>query len=258
MSPTRDEILLRRSFAAVRRLEPTDAEVAAVLARAAGRPPAFARPAGRDRARFLVPALAALLLLLGASYAVPPTRAAIDAAAAGVSGIFDGWGSDGSAGTAPGRALGPDEAAPNYFREGAWSEAHVQDPRVIASAGGYELYAYRERNGSIGFDLGDTGVGMGGYSAADFDGRGICLLGPGSMRGPDEHGHIPYFGVSSPAVRSLELEYADGSTERSEVPSGGGFVLLTVPSRHPLAVTAFDAGGEELGRATIGESGSYC
>jgi hypothetical protein len=200
--------------------------------------------------------VAALLLLAGVAYAVPPTRAAIDAAAEGIGGIFDGWGS-GESGEAPGRALGAGESAPNYFREGAWSEVHVQDPRVIAEAGGYRLYAYRERGGTIGFDLGDTGVGMGGYHASDFDGRGICLLGPGTTDDTAPHGPRPYFGVSAPDVRKVELGFASGPGEEVAV-GGGGFVLLFDRSREPTTITAFDAAGDEMGTAAIGEGASYC
>jgi hypothetical protein len=257
MAMTQDEILLRGAFALARRLEPSDAEVAAVLTRAAGRTPALGRRSNRRWARLAAPALASLALLLAAAYAVPPTRAAIDAAADGVAGVFDGWGSGDSA-EAPGRALDPDEPAPNYFHEGAWTEIHIQDPRVIAEADGYRLYAYRERSGSIGFDLGDTGVGMGGYSAADLDRRSICLLGPGSMQGPDEHGHIPYFGIAGSSVKSIELTYADGPPLRSEVAGGGGFVLLTVPSRGPREMTALDAEGNAVGTATIAAADSFC
>lgn len=256
MSLIHDETLLRRALAPARSLEPSPAEVAAVLRRAAGAPPAFAARPPRGWGRLAAPALAALLLLGGVVYAVPPTRAAIDAAAGGIGGIFDGWGS-GDTGAAPGRALGGGEPAPGYLREGAWSEAHVQDPRVIAEAGGYRLYAYRERSGTIGFDLGDTGVGMGGYRASDFDGRGICLLGPGTTDDTDPNGPRPYFGVAAPDVRKLGLGFASGPNQEVGV-GGGGFVLLLDRSREPTSITAFDAAGDEAGTASIAEASSYC
>jgi hypothetical protein len=256
MSMTRDEILLLGAFAPARSLEPSPAEVAAVLRRAAGGPPAPGRRAGRGRSRGMAAALASLLLLLGVAYAVPPTRAAIDDAAESIGGIFDGWGS-GDSGGGPGRALGSDEPAPNYFREGAWSEVHVQDPRVIAEAGGYRLFAYRERNGTIGFDLGDTGVGMGGYHASDFDGRAICLLGPGTTDDTDPTGPRPFFGVTAPDVGKVELGFASGPSETVDV-EGGGFVLLLDRGREPTTIAALDADGGRIGTATIEAAAAYC
>jgi hypothetical protein len=255
MSPTRDETLLSDALAPARSLEPTETEVAAVLTRAAAGRAAFHLSPARPPARLAVAALA-LVLLAGIAYAVPPTRAAIDAAAAGVGGIFDNWGS-GASGSAPGRPLGTGEPAPGYLREGAWSQAHAQDPRVIAEAGGYRLYAYRERSGDIGFDLGNTGVGMGGYTPADFDGRPICLLGPGTIDDTDPHGPRPYFGVSAPTARKLVLTFAHGPTETVGIP-GGGFVLLFDPSREPTTITALDTAGQVLGQATLEARGSYC
>jgi hypothetical protein len=240
-----EDPLLAGAFAPARSAEPSDAEVAAVLTRAPAPPSGVGRRVRPPR--LLVPALAAIALVLAAAYAAPPTRAAIDEAVTGVVGVFDGWGS-GDPASAPGRALGESEEAPGYFRIGAWSKLH--EPRVIAETGGYRLYAYRESSGTIGFDLGDTGFGMGGYSAADFH-RGICFLGPGTTDDTDPRGPRPFFGVTGTGAQAVRLDYADGGSE-SAAADEGGFVLLIDRAREPVAVTALDASGDPLAREPLG------
>jgi hypothetical protein len=254
MPQIHDESTLRAAFAPARALEPGEAEVAAALARAERG--ARRRGIAPSWQRLVAPGLAVLAVLVATAYAVPPTRAALESVAGDVAGIFDGWAGKDSV-DAPGRALRPHEPAPGYFRDGAWARRHVNDPRVIAEAGGYKLFAYRERSGSIGFDLGDTGVGMGGYHASDFAGRALCLLGPGSMQRPDQQGHLPWFGVASPTTRTVELTYASGPPLRLNRVKGG-FVLLTEPSRGPREITAYDAAGNPLGRATLGGVSTGC
>lgn len=252
MSESRDEMLMRAAFAPVRSLEPSEKEVARVLAQAKASPKRIVRlPIVAARRDLVAPGLAALALLAGAAYAVPVSRAAIDDVASSVAGTFafDGW-AGGDSTDAPGRALRTNEQAPNYFRDGAWAKRHVKDPRVIAEAGGYKLFAYRERSGSIGFDLGDTGVGMGGFAAEHFEGRALFLLGPGSMKGPDAKGHIPYFGITAKSVRSIELTYDKGPPLRVDG-IDGGFVLLMEPPRGPREVIAYDGAGEEVGRQSL-------
>jgi hypothetical protein len=120
---------------------------------------------------------------------------------------------------------------------------------VIAEAGGYELFAYKEQSGTIGFDLGDTGFGMGGFAAADFR-HPLCVLGPGTTNDTDPQGPIPYFGITSPEARRVEVSYTDGAPE--DEPAGeGGFVVLLDRGREPTAITAYDTGGTELGRVPL-------
>jgi hypothetical protein len=252
---TEQDALLREAFSAARTLEPSDSEVARVLLRAADRPRVGKRGARRGGAHLVAPALATLAILVAVAYAVPPTRAAIDYAVGGVAGIFDGWGS-GRDSEAPGRAVTPDESAPSYFRDYPWATTHVHDPRVIAASDGYKLFAYRERSGSIGFDLGDTGVGMGGYAAADFR-RPLCLLGPGTTADTDPRGPVPFFGVAAPAARTVAATYSDGSTQTADV-GEGGFVILVDRSLRLASISAFDAAGNELGRAAPAAAGSFC
>jgi len=258
-----DEAALRRAFAPARALEPTDAEVASVLARAhaSARPRRLrvlaraAEPARRRRRRparsprWLRPAAVGavfLALLLSTGYAAaPPLRAAID----DVAGSLGGWLS-GAPGEAPGRPLRQDEQAPSYFRDPRFARG----PRVIAEADGYKLYAAREPHGDgVEFDLGDTGVGLGEVSAGVFRNHLLFVLGPGAMRNADERGHVPLFGITARSVDSVELTYASGPPLRVGRLSGG-FVLLAEPVRRPHEVIAFDAGGREVGRALVDDS----
>ncbi len=247
-----DESQLRAAFARARRLEPSEAEVANVLARLE---PARWRGRWRGRRetgwrRLALPAMAALALLIAVSYAVPGTRAAIEDTADDVAGSFSRW-LGGDSASAPGVPLKAHREAPTYFHEGAWSRRHVHEPRVIAAAGGYKLFAYIERSGALGFDLGNTGVGMGGYTARNFRHSALEVLGPGSMQHADAHGHVPLFGISAQAVKSLQLVYDSGSPlEVSGI--DGGFVLLVEPGRGPREVVAYGADGDVIGREAIG------
>jgi hypothetical protein len=122
---------------------------------------------------------------------------------------------------------------------------------VIAAAGGYKLFAYIQRSGSLGFDLGNTGFGMGGYTAHSFRDSALEVLGPGSMRYADADGHVPLFGISAAAVKSVELAYGSGPPLKVDSVDGG-FVLLVEPGREPREVIAYDGEGEVLGRKAIG------
>jgi hypothetical protein len=124
---------------------------------------------------------------------------------------------------------------------------------VIAKADGYKLYAAREPAGTVEFDLGDTGVGLGGFSADVFRDHVLVILGPGAMQNADEHGHVPLFGIAARSVTSVELTYDSGPPLRVEGVHGG-FVLLAEPRRSPRQVVAFDRAGHELARASVDDS----
>ncbi len=243
-----DERLLRTAFSPARALEPSEAELASVLARLQPETP---RRLGRPRReagwrRLALPAIAALALLLVGIYAVPRTRAAIEDAANSVAGSFSGW-LGGDSAKAPGVPLKAHQEAPFYFHEGAWSRQNVHQPRVIAAAGGYKLFAYIERSGALAFDLGNTGFGMGGFTAHNFHDSPLEVLGPGAMRHADADGHVPLFGISAPSVKSVQLIYGSGPPlEVGDI--NGGFVLLVEPGREPREVVAYDGNGEVLGR----------
>jgi hypothetical protein len=247
-----DQILLRAALAPARTLEPSETEVANVLARLEAETPRGARRPRRETGwrRLALPAFAALALLLAGFYAVPGTRAAIEDAAGNVAGSFSSW-LGGDSANAPGVPLKAHQEAPAYFREGAWSKRHVHEPRVIAAAGGYKLFAYIESSGALGFDLGNTGFGMGGFTARNFRDGAIEVLGPGAMRHADAHGHVPLFGISAEAVKSIQLVYGAGPPlEANGI--DGGFVLLAEPGREPREVVAYGGGGEVLGRKAVG------
>jgi hypothetical protein len=232
---TLDERELRAVFAPARTLEPTDAEVARVLAR---------RPSRPRRRRATLAVAATLAVLAGSYVAVPPLRAAVDDVAA----TFSGWlGTPG--GNVPGRPLGRRETAPDYFRDPSLNT----DPRVIAEAGGYKLYAAREADGRrIDFDLGDTGVGL-GYTPDDVRGHALLVLGPGAMQHADAHGHVPLFGVTARSITTVELTYRTGPPLRVDGVAGG-FVLLAEPARSPVEVIGYDAAGQVVERAKVDDS----
>jgi hypothetical protein len=181
---------------------------------------------------------------------VPGTRAAIEHATDGVAGSFSGW-LGGDSADAPGVPLRAHQEAPGYFRAGTWTKQHVHEPRVIAAAGGYKLFAYIEAGGALGFDLGNTGFDMGGFTARNFRHGAIEVLGPGAMRYADAHGHVPLFGISAEAVKSVQLVYGLGPPLEVEGVDGG-FVLLVEPGREPREVVAYGGDGDVLGRKAIG------
>jgi hypothetical protein len=255
MTDRHEEILMRAAFAPARELEPSAAEVARVLARVEAKPRRFPRldVAGGWR-RFALPGLAALALLAGGLYAVPVTRGAIEDAVAGVAEAFTGY-SRGDETDAPGRPLRAGEPAPEYFGDTYRGRPFARDPRVLAEAGGYKLYAYRAPSGSLGFDLGDTGVGMGFGGPGEIGPGAIFILGPGSMRYADAQGHVPLFGLAADGVRSVELEYDSGPPLRVDGVAGG-FVLLVEPQRGPREVVALDADGDKIGSKRVDYPGS--
>jgi hypothetical protein len=246
---THDESLARAAFAPVRDIDPDEGLVARVVAQVSRKKKAPRRFAlAPARPRFALQALMVLALVGATLYSVPATRAAIEETGGSVGDVFSGWlGGDHT--DAPGTPLGSGEAAPEYFYE----HDFAKEPRVIAEAGGYKLYAYIGPSGGLGFDLGNTGVGMGFESAAELGGAPLHVLGPGAMQHADSQGHVPLFGIAARSVSSVELTYASGPPLRvSEV--DGGFVLLAEPSRGPTEVIAFDASGKEVGRQLVDDS----
>jgi hypothetical protein len=248
MMPTdRDDNLIRAAFAPARAIEPSEAEVAAVLTRVG---PTTRRSKGTASVIWHRPAtvaLAALILFAAALYSVPPTRAAIEGAGESVGGVFSGW-LGGDSAEAPGRPLQAAEAEklPEYMEYLHDSK----EPRVIAEAGGYKLYSYIGSEGTLNFEFGGIGFGMGYPSAAELGDAPLHLLDTGARRHPDAQGHVPVWGIAARSVSSVELTYESGPPLRV---SGveGGFVLLAEPDRGPTEVVALDADGKEIGREAI-------
>jgi hypothetical protein len=193
MSTAPDEMLIRAAFTAVRDLEPTEAEVAEVLARAGGRRRRRIKlsPTAASR-RIALPALAVVALATSGFVAMPRLRAALNDAA----GTFADYVA-GDDSRAAGRPLRPGESAAHGFRPSS-------KPRVIAEADGYQLQFVRAKDGMIDFDLGQTGVGI-GFEVDELRGHAVYVLGPGALENADEHGHVPLFGVTAPQVATVEL-----------------------------------------------------
>jgi hypothetical protein len=189
----------------------------------------------------------ALMIVAGGTYAVPPTRAAIDDLTAS----FAGW-VTGDDEQAPGTPLAPGTDAPDWVRE--------QGGRLIAEQNGAELYVSRvataKRGTLLNFTIGD-GVAIGGTIddwRERFDNHAVLVLGAGNFGGLrdmlDERGRFPLLGVTARSVDRVELRYAQGPPVR-ETNVDGGFVILADAVRPLTELVAFDAAGRELGRADV-------
>ncbi|MBS1677015.1 MAG: hypothetical protein JST08_06485 [Actinobacteria bacterium] len=253
MVPDPDDILMRALLAPARALEPTEMEVAGVLARVrpASRRPGASRRAARRRGP-LFAGLAALLLLAAGLWSVPATRGALEDAGAGVGGVFSGW-LGGDAADAPGRPLRSDEPAPaEPTPTFLYDHRFAKEPRVIAEADGYKLYSYIGTAGGLNFLLGG-GIGFGFENLAELGKAPLHVLGPAAMRHADAAGHVPLFGIAARSVKSIELTYESGPPLRVDGVDGG-FVLLAEPARGPREVIALDSHGDVLGRQSVDDS----
>jgi hypothetical protein len=217
-----------------------------------------ARPPRRAPARALAIALGAIVLLAGVAYTVPPTRAAID----DIASSFEGW-VGGNEDNPPGRALRPDDDAPDWVRE-------TGGGRVIAETAGAKLFVTRQHteNGTyLMFWLGKA-VGMGdtidGWHDM-FKSSAVFVLGAGSFepkpdagsllvrRGlMDDKGHIPFMGVTARSVKRLELRYASGPPLFADG-IDGGFVMIIDAWRRLDQLIAYNAAGRELERLDISD-----
>lgn len=252
MIPDQNEPLMRALLAPARALEPSEAEIASVLARVSpgARRRATSRPAG-DWRRPLIAGLAALCLVAAGLWSVPATRAALEDAGSGVGGTFSGW-LGGESSDAPGRPLRgdeptPAEPTPTYL----YDPKAAKEPRVIAEADGYKLYSYIGSSGGLNFLLG-AGFGMGFESVAELGDAPLHVLGPGTKQHVDAEGHIPLYGIAAKTVTNIELTYASGPPLRLGGVEGG-FVLLAEPAREPEEVLALDPGGEVVGRELVSQ-----
>jgi len=252
MSGTNDHDLLRAAFAPARTLEPSPAEVARVMARVPAPRRSRRFPLFAQQGRFAATALAALLALCAGVYAVPATRAAVESAAGSVAEAFRGY-QRGDTEDTPGRPLTGRDRAPEYFGDRYDGRRFARQPRVLAAAGGYRLFAYRSPSGSLSFDLGDTGVGLGFPSANAIGPGALVVLGAGAMRHADAEGHVPLFGLVADSVSEVELVYEAGPPLR-RAGVEGGFVLLASPTRGPREVLALDAAGRVVGRQLVDDS----
>lgn len=251
MVADQDDTLIRAALAPARALEPSEDEIARVIARVRPTPKrSMGLRLAVDWRRLAAPGLTALALLAAGLYSVPVTRAALEDAGGTVGGVFSGW-LGGDSAEAPGKALDAGETLPEYL-EYLDDPHHAKDPRVIAEAGGYKLYSYIGTSGGLNFELGDTGFGMGFESAAELGDGLLYILGPGAMQHADPQGHVPLFGVAAGSVKGVELTYESGPPLRVDG-TNGGFVLLAEPSRNPQEVVGLDAEGNVVGQKPVGD-----
>jgi hypothetical protein len=196
-------------------------------------------------ARALAVAVSALVVLGGGTYAVQPTRAAIE----DLTSTFAGWLAEDES-DAPGRALRPEDDAPEWVRE--------EGGRVIVEKAGVELYVTRSEteNGTyLSFVLeGSVAVGNTIEGWRDtFQNRSVMVLGPGLDRLQDvldEQGRFPLLGLAARSVERVELHYEQGPPV-VETGVDGGFILLTDAWRQPRELIAYDAAGRELERVSL-------
>lgn len=212
----------------------------------------FARVARRERtsrrgpARRVAVIAASVLVLLGAGYAVPATRAGID----DLTSSFAGWVA-GDDRQAPGRPLSADDKTPDWVRDGGG--------RLIAASNGVKLYVSQMHDTNQGTLLGFT---IGGASLQfdtidgwrrRFDEQAVVVLGTApAARGRlvDDSGRFPLVGVTARPVTRVELRYASGPPlEAKHV--HGGFVLFADANRPLRELIVFDAAGHELDRADV-------
>jgi hypothetical protein len=196
--------------------------------------------------RVLVIASCALALVVCGTYAVPPTRAAIES----IADSFAGWVA-GDDDQPPGRALSGGNAAPDWVRE--------QGGRLIAETDGVGLYVTRvkteERGTLLTFALGNS-VSVGGNIddwRERFDRHALIVLGAGQLAPQvsiDERGRFPLFGVTARSVTSVKLVYEEGSSLTAD-DVDGGFVLMADARRPLRELIAYDAAGQELERRDV-------
>jgi len=229
---------LRAAMAPARDMEPTEAEVGRVLAIDRAR---TARR--RTRASRLVIAACAVGVLGIGTYAVPPTRAAVD----DVYSSITGWFSSDEPGAAPGRPLTASVDVP------AWVSEARGVKRLIAENAGATLYVVR-RGDQLEIALGDS-VGL-AASVEEwrerFAAKKLVLLGPGGFgrRPIDDHFRRPFMGLTARSVKRVELRYLTGEPSTQENLSGG-FVVLADARRRPQTLVAYDASGREVERVDV-------
>jgi hypothetical protein len=230
------EELLELAYADVRAIEPTEAQIAAVL-----RDAAPSHPRRTSRRRIAAIAVASLLVATGTVFAVPQTRDAI-------LGAFGDIGRFVSGGDAPGSPV-PSGERPGQFN---WLEGgSAASGSVIAQQGGARLVAFR--HATTGYACFSYGVSVEECRPesdwiAQFSQSAVLLRGP--LPQPDATGRLPLFGFVADAVTRIELRYASGPDDRLAGVSHG-FIIMGDPTRSPQTLTAFDAAGEVVSRQDV-------
>jgi hypothetical protein len=238
VSDARIDELARLAFAEARAIEPTDAEIQAVVRRA------HAEPSRRRPARRVILAAAATLTLAaGTALAVPQSRDV----------ILDGFGTFKdffTGGEPPGTPVpgGEKEGQLNWF-----GGSDVATGSVIAQAGSVRLIAYREPT---------TGMACLGYSLAfvecrpDTEWSQVLARSPvvvsGPLPQPDAAGRLPLLGITADNIATIEIRYADGGSERVDNIQHG-FVLFAEPKRTPATLIARDQTGVDVATIDISD-----
>lgn len=235
---TRFDELARLAFEEARAIEPTDAEIRAVVRRAHG------EPTRRRRGRRLIVAVAATLTLVaGTAFAVPQSRDAILNGFGAFKDFFTGGEPPGTPAPA-----GEKEGQLNWF-----GGSDIVTGSVIAQAGLVRLIAYREPV---------TGMACLGYGLAfeecrpDSEWSQVLARSPVLVRGPlpqpDAAGRLPLLGVTADNITTIEIRYADGGTERVDNVQHG-FVLFAEPKRTPATLIARDQTGTNVATIDISD-----
>jgi hypothetical protein len=228
-------------------LDDLEAEFARVAAERASSPRrARVRALAASPPRALAVALTVLILLGGAAYVVPPTRAAIE----DLTSTFAGWiaGDDDQAPGSP-----PQHDAPRWVRE--------EGARLIAERAGVGLYVTRteiEAGTVLDFTLGHRnavtiGATVEGWRER-FGEHAAVVLGWTPFGGEkgllDEHGRVPVLGVTARSVTQIELRYEYGPPLVA-TDIDGGFVLIADAWRPFRELVAYDAAGKELEQVDV-------
>jgi hypothetical protein len=228
MHMTTVDHLLRDLAAEVRAVEPSAGAIDASVRRAQLQPrrhrsrrrlvPTFARPGA---------ALAGMLLvLLGATLAVPATRAALV-------GAFDNVFGDSSSG---GARLSGSEVPP-------WIEPDAQGVRTIAGHGHERLISYREGD----FYCVAYGNSVGECSSHE-DWLKTLADDPVVLRGPTGGITEPrrtLYGLTAGTVAEVRIDYERGPATIAGA-SAGGFAIKADLTRAPTVLTALDAAGHTV------------
>lgn len=225
MKIAHDDSQIRRALAPERSIESRAADAALVVARLNAK--------RHPRAKVVVVGFAVAVALAAA----PPVQAVVGGLASEFGSYFANAGD--SAG-APGRPAAPSDSPPPWLSADGRS-----GQRLLAESHGHALYVVREPSGSFGFAL-DGGVGISDTRAGwerQFADNDAVVLGPASK--PDAGGLLALFGVSSEAVKSVQVSYASGPPTGSSA-GEGGFVAMVDVARGPVALSVFDGTGRAL------------
>ena len=223
--------LIRLAFHDARAIEPTEHEIA-VAARAANTP---APP--KLRGRRLVAVAAALALVTGTAFAVPQTRHA----------LTDGFGTledfltNGA--DAPGTPIpaGENDGKLDWFRG-----TDTTNGSIIAQTQSLRLVAYRQITTGMACFAYGTSVSV---CRPDKEWTQLLQSSPvlltGPLPEPNPTGRLPLFGITADNITTIELDYADGTTERVDMVEHG-FVLFADPKRRPATLIARDQTGNTI------------